>query len=247
LATGACLLHRVDECPQHPRGIWFPIADNHHHLHNPIIDRPTDNIQATINPQTIPGKPGVNRKPPIRFPASNNRYLHNLINEQTAHPNNQRTSIQSDYWSPIGSQAKANLVDGYTHLVTDRVRAGWSCNLVTFLFSQLPGPRTAVISRMKDEVHRIYSTLLTRVHRKPRMASTDELPVLIGAMDLPVYKREGIWTDRPLQRRAPCPRPAAYATGFPLEGLSGGSLPGKTRSVCSVGKLHQADRCPASR
>jgi hypothetical protein len=43
---------------------------------------------------------------------------------------------------------------------------------------------------MKDEVHRIYSTLLTRVHRKPRMASTDELPVLIGAMDLPVHKRD---------------------------------------------------------
>jgi hypothetical protein len=43
---------------------------------------------------------------------------------------------------------------------------------------------------MKDEVHRIYSTLLTRVHRKPRTAPTDELPVLIGAMDLPVYKRD---------------------------------------------------------
>ena len=43
---------------------------------------------------------------------------------------------------------------------------------------------------MSDEVHRVYSTLLTRVHRKPRTASTDELPVLIGAMDLPVYKRD---------------------------------------------------------
>jgi hypothetical protein len=79
-------------------------------------------------------------------------------------------------------------VDGYTQLVTDRVRAGWSCNLVTFLFSQPPGPRSAVISRMRDEVHRIYSTLLTRVHRKPRTASTDELPVLVGVMDLPVHK-----------------------------------------------------------
>jgi hypothetical protein len=81
-------------------------------------------------------------------------------------------------------------VDGYTQLVTDRVRIGWSCNLVTFLFSQLPGTRSTIISRMKDEVHRVYSTLLTRVHRKPRTASTDELPVLIGAMDLPVYKRD---------------------------------------------------------
>jgi hypothetical protein len=183
-------------------GIWFPIANNHH-PHNPINDQPADNIQATINPhEAIPSKSGPNRKPPIRFPIANNRYLHNPINDQLADRNqpiinlhetsstNRRTSIQSDYWSPIGSHAKADLVDGYTQLVTDRVRAGWSCNLVTFLFSQLPGPRSAVIDRMKDEVHRIFSTLLTRVHRKPRMASTDELPVLIGAVDLPVYKRE---------------------------------------------------------
>ena len=183
-------------------GIWFPIA-NDHHLHNPINDQAAENIQATINPhESLPGKSGRNRKPPIRFPVSNSRYLHNPITAQLADGNqpiinlhetsstNRRTSIQSDYWSPFGSQAKAALVDGYTQLVTDRVRAGWSCNLVTFLFSQLPGPRTAVTSRMKDEVHRIYSTLLTRVHRKPRTASTDELPVLIGAMDLPVYKRD---------------------------------------------------------
>jgi hypothetical protein len=43
---------------------------------------------------------------------------------------------------------------------------------------------------MRDEVQRLYSTLLTRVHRKPRTASADELPVLIGVIDLPVYKRD---------------------------------------------------------
>jgi hypothetical protein len=180
-------------------GIWFPIA-NDHHLHNPINDRPADNIQATISLQTLPGKSGRNRKPPVRFPVANDHHLYNPINYQTTHgiqptinpretpSDNRQTSIRPGYWSPIGSQTKADLVDGYTQLVTDRVRAGWSCSLVTFLFSQLPGPRTAVINHMKDEVHRIYSTLLTRVHRKPRTASTDELPVLIGAMDLPVYK-----------------------------------------------------------
>jgi hypothetical protein len=41
---------------------------------------------------------------------------------------------------------------------------------------------------MRNEVQRVYSTLLTRVHRKPRTAPTDELPVFIGAADLPVYK-----------------------------------------------------------
>jgi hypothetical protein len=188
-------------------GIWFPVA-NYDHPHNPITNQPADIIHATISPHTIPDKPGANRKPPIRFPVANDHQSHNPItaqltdgNKPTINPqetpsdnrqetpsDNRQTSIQSDYWSPIGSQAKANLVDGYTQLVTDRVRSGWSCNLVTFLFSQLPGPRTTVISRMKDEVHRVYSTLLTRVHRKPRTASTDELPVLIGVLDLPVHK-----------------------------------------------------------
>jgi hypothetical protein len=93
------------------------------------------------------------------------------------------------------SQSQMDLVDGYTRLVTDRIHCGWSCHLVTILFSQLPGPRNAVIDRMKDEVQRIYSTFVTRVHRKPRKTPTDELPVLVGAADLPVYKRD--WSSAP--------------------------------------------------
>jgi hypothetical protein len=89
---------------------------------------------------------------------------------------------------PDWISGQGRLGGGIHKTVTDRVRSGWSCNLVTFLFSQLLGPRSAVISRMKDEVQRVYSTLLTRVHRKPRTASADELPVLIGVMDLPVHK-----------------------------------------------------------
>ena len=34
------------------------------------------------------------------------------------------------------------------------------------------------------------STLITRVHRKPRNAAPDELPILIGTVDLPVYKSD---------------------------------------------------------
>jgi hypothetical protein len=81
------------------------------------------------------------------------------------------------------------LVRGYTELVTGRIETGWSCHLLTVLFAQLPGNRAVVINRMKDELQRVYSTLVTRVHRKPRTASPDELPILIGAADLPVYKR----------------------------------------------------------
>jgi hypothetical protein len=61
---------------------------------------------------------------------------------------------------------------------------------MTFPFSQLPGPRGAVIQAMKDELHRVYSTFVTRTNRKPRTASPDELPILIGTADLQVYKRD---------------------------------------------------------
>ena len=82
------------------------------------------------------------------------------------------------------------LVDGFTRMVTHRVDSGWSSHFLTFLFSQLPGPPGAVIRSMRDELHRVYSTFLTRTHRKPRAASPDELPFLIAAADLPVYKRD---------------------------------------------------------
>jgi hypothetical protein len=94
------------------------------------------------------------------------------------------------YPSSFGQAQREALVEGYARLITDRLDLGWSCYLVTFLFNQLPGPRIAVIDRIKDEVQRVYSTLLTRVHRKPKTASTDELPVLVGALDLQVYKRD---------------------------------------------------------
>jgi hypothetical protein len=43
---------------------------------------------------------------------------------------------------------------------------------------------------MNQELQRVFSTLITRVHRKPRTASPEELPILIGAVDLPVYKSD---------------------------------------------------------
>jgi hypothetical protein len=44
--------------------------------------------------------------------------------------------------------------------------------------------------RMNDEVERIYSTLVTRIQRDPRRVTAEELPLLIGAADLPVYKSD---------------------------------------------------------
>jgi hypothetical protein len=109
-----------------------------------------------------------------------NHHMHHA-NIQTINPTN--PSYPGNENKPINQ-----LVRGYAEMVKERVDDGWSCHLLTFLFLQLPGPRSAVVSRMKDEVHRVYSTFLTRVHRKPRAASPDELPVLIAAAYLPVFK-----------------------------------------------------------
>lgn len=89
------------------------------------------------------------------------------------------------YVNPITRQ----ITNGYSQLVTDRINDGWSCHLVTVLFSQLPGNRSSVLSIMRGEIQRVYSILLTRIHRKPRSLPTDQLPVLIGVADLPVFKR----------------------------------------------------------
>jgi hypothetical protein len=80
-------------------------------------------------------------------------------------------------------------VVGYTQLVSDRMNDGWSCHFITFPFAQLPGPRSAVIQAMKDEIQRVYSTFVTRTHRKPRTTPAHDLPFVIGAADLQVYKK----------------------------------------------------------
>jgi hypothetical protein len=90
----------------------------------------------------------------------------------------------------MNSQHKKTLVNGYTQLVTDRTQNGWSCHLLTVLFDQLHGPEMVVVNRMRDELQRLYSTFLTRVHRNPKRASSIKLPILIGSADLPVYKRD---------------------------------------------------------
>jgi hypothetical protein len=93
-------------------------------------------------------------------------------------------------YSNWSNQIHRNLVSGFTKMVTDRIQNGWSCHLLTILFSQLPGRRDLVLNQMKDEVQRIYSTFVTRVHRNPRDVSACQLPMLLGSADLPVHKRD---------------------------------------------------------
>jgi hypothetical protein len=151
-----------------PRRIWFTIAnnqDNHqpdHHLPS-TDDPPTDDHRSIDHPHAVLSVTSGHLPGPTAFPTGPHAYP---------------------------TDSKTTLVDGYTQLVTDRVHAGWTCHLITILFSRLPGPRGTIIGRMRDAVQRVYSTLVTRVHRKPKTALADELPVLLGAIDLPVYKRD---------------------------------------------------------
>jgi hypothetical protein len=85
----------------------------------------------------------------------------------------------------------------FAHLVTHRLDNGWSGYMVTVMFSNIRGTRPRVLQGMKDEIARLYSILVTDVHRKPRTAPTDELPVLLGALDLPVVKRRRMVGTQP--------------------------------------------------
>jgi hypothetical protein len=137
-----------------------------------------------------------NQSQSYRHQINRHQTSHGPETDQPAQPIESQPAIREyDRVCRVDPTAR-QLVDGYTQLVIDRVDRGWSCHLMTFPFCQLPGPRGAVIQAMKDELHRVYSTFVTRTNRKPRTASPDELPVLIGTADLQVYKR--VSTSSPL-------------------------------------------------
>jgi len=108
-------------------------------------------------------------------------------------PPNTNSNLKLDHpgHNPAGflsSRATSSLVAGYSELVTSRIQNGWSCDLLTIVFDQLASQPQSIRSRMRDEIQKIYSIVLTRVNRNPKKASADDLPILIGALDLPVHK-----------------------------------------------------------
>ena len=98
--------------------------------------------------------------------------------------------IWNSFANPITTNSQesishTDLISGYTDLVEQRVQDGWQPYLITFMFKRLPGNKSSVIKQMRDEIERVYATLVTRVVRKPRSPkSADRLPVLIGFADL---------------------------------------------------------------
>lgn len=103
--------------------------------------------------------------------------------------------IQPVHPSPVpfkqrfpASRSLQLMIGGYSRLVSDRMQDGWSAYLVTFVFDHLRGPRASVLGQMLDEVLRVYSTFVTRTHRKPKTVPTHQLPLMIAVADLPVVK-----------------------------------------------------------
>jgi hypothetical protein len=69
------------------------------------------------------------------------------------------------------------VINGYGQLVQAKVKDGWSCTQLTFMFKAIPGSREGQVLKMKDDVNWVYSTFLTRVIRRPNSLPTDRLPV----------------------------------------------------------------------
>jgi hypothetical protein len=81
------------------------------------------------------------------------------------------------------------LIRGYGTMVRQRVDVGRKPYLLTFMFTSLPGSPAAIVGQMRAEATRVFTTLITRVARRPTSpASVDLLPVMIAAPDMPVPK-----------------------------------------------------------
>jgi len=88
------------------KGIWFPIAYNHH-LQNPTIDQSVESIKSTE-----PRFPAAGIHHPSIIDQADDINPHETSSDKSK--GNRQASIHPAYWSPIGSKAKATLVDGYT-------------------------------------------------------------------------------------------------------------------------------------
>ena len=82
------------------------------------------------------------------------------------------------------------LLDAYTDMVLRNIGWGYDPYLMTFMFNQLPGSPTTKARQMEREVERIYTMLLTRIHRKPRNIPIVAMPMLMASPDWPVPKSE---------------------------------------------------------
>jgi hypothetical protein len=100
-------------------------------------------------------------------------------------------NLTLDELTRLNQSIRSACIEGFGDLAKGKMDEGWPAYMVTFMFRQLRGSSGSIRTVMLDEIGRVYSTLLTRVTRNPRKpASSGSLPIMIGSLDLPVYKRQ---------------------------------------------------------
>lgn len=91
------------------------------------------------------------------------------------------------------------ILGGYESLVATRISDGWPPYFLNFMFRQLPESKSAKFEIMKDEVMRVYSTLLPHIVRRPNSPFWYRFnPLLIGCPDNQVRKRDRHFVDAPI-------------------------------------------------
>ncbi len=66
----------------------------------------------------------------------------------------------------------------------------WNAYLITFMFNSLPGSTEGKLRQMNREIEHFYTSLITRIIRKPSQKSNlERCPRLVAFPDLPVSKR----------------------------------------------------------
>ena len=81
-------------------------------------------------------------------------------------------------------------LDAYGTWIQEMVRDGWNAYFTNFMFRQISGSPKRRVAIMRDEVERIYSTLLTQIERDPTSPKRLQyLPRFFGCEDRAVYKK----------------------------------------------------------
>jgi hypothetical protein len=84
---------------------------------------------------------------------------------------------------------KEQLVQGYSHLIREKMDEGRYAYFVNFMFNQLSGSRQAQMEVMTQEVERVHSILMHHIIRRPKAQNWSHLrPIFVGCHDLPVFK-----------------------------------------------------------
>ena len=81
----------------------------------------------------------------------------------------------------------------YGQWIEESVSDGWNAYYVNFMFRHIPGLPTHRFAVMRNEVERVYSTMVTRIVRKPNsLERLDNLPWFIGCEDKIVPKNKKV-------------------------------------------------------